>query len=151
MTRTGYVVFRLGPRRFATSLDDVREIVRLQPLEPLLGAIPPLAGVMELRGTPLPVMDVRAADALPDEGDVLVMTLDGDTVGVAVDAVEAVLHPDELGAASKPAKVLPAYVIGVCPGPTGPLLLVDLRRLLDLADWGPTAAIVSSERAPAQT
>jgi purine-binding chemotaxis protein CheW len=151
MTTTGYVVFRLGLRTFATSLDDVREIVRLHRLEPLLGAIPPLAGVLELRGAPLPVMDVRSTDCRPDEGDVLVMTLDGDTVGIAVDAVEAVLHPDELGAASTPAKVLPAYVIGVCPSPTGPLLLVDLRRMLDLADWGPTAAIVGSERAPAQT
>ncbi len=151
MTTTGYVVFRLGPRTFATSLDDVREIVRLHRLEPLLGAVPPLAGVLELRGVPLPVMDVRAADAAPDEGDVLVMNLDGDTVGVAVDAVEAVLHPNELGAASTPAKVLPAYVIGVCPGPTGPLLLVDLHRMLDLADWDPTAAIVRSAKAPAQT
>jgi chemotaxis signal transduction protein len=129
---TGYVMFRLGPRSFATSLDDVLEIVRMQPLEEIPGAVPPLAGVLELRGVPLPVMDLRAAGSPPDQGDVLVMALDGDPVGIAVDSVDAVLHPHELSDAKAPAKVLPSYVIGVCHGPTGPVLLVDLRRMLDL-------------------
>jgi chemotaxis signal transduction protein len=128
---TGYVMFRLGPRSFATSLDDILEIVRLQGIEPIPGAVPPLAGVLELRGVPLPVMDVRAAGSSPNEGDVLVMLVDGDAVGVAVDGVDAVLHPDELPPAQAPAKVLPSYVIGVCHGPSGPVLLVDLRRMLD--------------------
>jgi purine-binding chemotaxis protein CheW len=129
---TGYVMFRLGPRIFATSLDDVLEIVRMQGLEPIPGAIPPLAGVLELRGVPLPVMDVRAPGSAPDEGDVLVMLIDGDPVGVAVDGVDAVLSPDELADAQAPAKVLPKYVIGICQGPGGPVLLVDLYRMLDL-------------------
>jgi chemotaxis signal transduction protein len=128
---TGFVMFRLGPRSFATSLDDVLEIVRLQGLEPIPGAVPPLAGVLELRGVPLPVMDVRAAGSSAEEGDVLVMLLDGDPIGVAVDSVDAVLHPDQLGDAQPPAKVLPSYVIGVCPSATGPVLLVDLRLMLD--------------------
>jgi purine-binding chemotaxis protein CheW len=129
---TGYVMFRLGPRSFATSLDNVLEIVRLQGLEPIPGATPPLVGVLELRGVPLPVMDAREAGSSPDEGDVLVMLVDGDAVGVAVDGVDAVLSPDELPDAQAPAKVLPRYVIGVCHGPSGPVLLVDLHRMLDL-------------------
>src|SRR4051794_41967443 len=80
----GYVLFRLGERRFVTKLDEVREIVRLSGLEALPGMRPPLAGVVVLRGHPLPVLDVRAADAVgTDGGDVLVMDLDGDAVGVA--------------------------------------------------------------------
>jgi chemotaxis signal transduction protein len=129
---TGYVMFRLGSRSFATSLDDILEIVRLQGLEPIPGAVPPLAGVLELRGVPLPVMDVRAAGSPEDEGDVLVMVIDGDPVGVAVDGVDAVLGPDELPDAQAPAKVLPRYVVGVCNGPTGPVLLVNLHTMLDL-------------------
>jgi purine-binding chemotaxis protein CheW len=129
---TGYVMFRLGPRSFATSLDNILEIVRLQGLEPIPGATPPLVGVLELRGVPLPVMDAREAGSSPDEGDVLVMLVDGDAVGVAVDGVDAVLSPDELPDAQAPAKVLPRYVIGVCHGPNGPVLLVDLHRMLDL-------------------
>jgi purine-binding chemotaxis protein CheW len=134
---TGYVLFQLGESEYAAPLDDVREIVRLDGLERLPAAQPPLAGLVVLRGSPLPVFDVRpilAAGAAPDvRGDVLVMTLDGDTVGVAVDRVQAVLPPDALPEADAPARALPAYVVGVRRHDDGPVLLVDLRRLLDVA------------------
>src|SRR4051812_50160556 len=79
-----YVLFRLGERRFVTKLDEVREIVRLSGLEALPGMRPPLAGVVVLRGHPLPVLDVRGpADVGADGGDILVMQGDGDAVGVA--------------------------------------------------------------------
>ena len=135
MTTPGYVLFRLGERTFATALTDVREIVRLTGLESLPGTQPPLAGVLVLRGTPLPVLDVRE-QGRADEGDVLVMDVDHDTVGVAVDAVLAVLHPDELPEGDPPARTLPAYVVGVrrhssAGGGDTPVLLVDLRLLLD--------------------
>ena len=74
MTTPGYVLFRLGTRTFATALTDVREIVRLTGLESLPGTQPPLAGVLVLRGTPLPVLDVREqgrADAVRTQGRLL--------------------------------------------------------------------------------
>ncbi|HTR69250.1 MAG TPA: chemotaxis protein CheW [Mycobacteriales bacterium] len=132
----GYVMFRLGARTFALELTEVREIVRLEGLEHLPGTVAPMAGVIELRGNPLPVLDVRAGDAC-DGGDVLVMELDGDPVGVAVDQVLAVLSGAELPAAEEPpAKSLPAYVIGVRRSASGPVLLVDFRKLLDVAAEG---------------
>jgi chemotaxis signal transduction protein len=133
----GYVMFRLGARTFATSLDDVREIVRLAGLERLPGVQPPLAGVIELRGAPLPVLDVRGPDAAEDQGDVLVLDVEGDAVGVAVDQVLAVLGADALPELSdRPAKVLPPYVVGVRSSVDGPVLLVDLELMLDVAAAG---------------
>jgi purine-binding chemotaxis protein CheW len=137
VTTPGYVMFRLGERTFATPLNDVREIVRLCGLESLPGAQPPLAGVLVLRGTPLPVLDVRDNGA-DDEGDVLVMDVADDAVGVAVDGVLAVLHADELPDGDPPARTLPSYVVGVRRYRGGPVLLVDLHRLLDVTaqGWG---------------
>lgn len=135
---TGFVLFQLGESTFAAPLDEVREIVRLSGLEPLPGAQPPLAGVVVLRGEPLPVLDVRTvmtAGPRPVEGgDVLVMTVDGDTVGVAVDRVTAVLPPDALTDAAAPARALPSYVVGVRRHAGEPVLLVDLQRLLHPAE-----------------
>lgn len=128
----GYVLFRLAERRFAAPLDEIREIVRLTGLESLPGAQPPLAGVINLRGVPLPVLDVRGA-ASTTHGDVLVMTVDGDAVGVAVDEVCAVLSSDDLPAGEPPAKTLPAYVVGVRHHSGDPVLLVDLRRMIQPA------------------
>ena len=139
MTTPGYVLFRLGERTFATVLNDVREIVRLTGLEPLPGTRPPLAGVVVLRGTPLPVLDVRenaGADGSSEGGDVLVMDVDGDNVGIAVDGVVAVLHPDELPDADPPARALPSYVVGVRRHKGAPVMLVDLCRLLDTTAQG---------------
>ena len=137
MSTPGYVLFRLGERTFATPLTDVREIVRLVGLQPLPGTKPPLAGVLVLRGTPLPVLDVRdntQADA--DGGDVLVMDVEGDNVGVAVDGVLAVLHPDELPEADPPGRTLPSYVVGVRRHQGAPVMLVDLQLLLDTTAQG---------------
>ncbi|HWC36077.1 MAG TPA: chemotaxis protein CheW [Mycobacteriales bacterium] len=140
---TGYVMFRLGQRTFATSLDDVREIVRLSGLQRLPGVQAPLAGVIELRGAPLPVLDVRGPDAPDDQGDVLVLEVDDDAVGVAVDQVLAVLAAEALPELTdRPAKVLPSYVVGIRSSKEGPVLLVDLERMLDVAatGWAETLA-----------
>ena len=148
MTTPGYVLFQLGQRTFATALTDVREIVRLTGLEALPGSKPPLAGVLVLRGTPLPVLDVRENGA-PDGGDVLVLDLEGDNVGVAVDGVLAVLPPDELPEADRPARTLPSYVIGVRRHQGAPVMLVDLHRLLDVTAQGWTERL--GEAVAAQT
>ncbi|HVT21377.1 MAG TPA: chemotaxis protein CheW [Mycobacteriales bacterium] len=147
---TGYVMFRLGERAFATALDDVREIVRLAGLQRLPGVQAPLAGVIELRGAPLPVLDVRGPDAPEDEGDVLVVDVDDDAVGVAVDQVLAVLPADALPELTdRPAKVLPSYVVGVRSSKDGPVLLVDLEKMLDVAaaGWGDALAGVDDLKA----
>ena len=150
MATPGYVLFRLGERTFATPLTDVREIVRLVGLEPLPGTKPPLAGVLVLRGTPLPVLDVRDnAGAGEEGGDVLVLDVEGDSVGVAVDAVLAVLHPDELPEGDPPARTLPTYVVGVRRHLGAPVMLVDLHLLLDTTAQGWTERL--GEAVAAQT
>jgi purine-binding chemotaxis protein CheW len=138
----GYVMFRLGQRTFALRLDEVREIVRLEGLERLPGTRPPMAGVIVLRGNPLPVLDLRASGTADDEGDVLVMDVVGDTVGVAVDQVLAVLSADDLPESAEPAaKSLPSYVVGVRRNAGAPVLLVDLQRMLDICAEGWTDSL----------
>ena len=137
---SGLITFRLGEREYATALADVREVVRLEGLVDLPGMAPPLAGVLDLRGTALPVLDLRPGPASGTRGDVLVLespTAAGrsaaGTIGVAVDQVRAVVTVDELPrAGSTPdAGVLPPYVVDVLRGPSGVVFLVDLPRMLD--------------------
>jgi purine-binding chemotaxis protein CheW len=144
----GYVMFRLGQRTFALSLDEVHEIVRLAGLEALPGTRPPMAGVIVLRGNPLPVLDVRSATSASsaDEGDVLVMDVNGDQVGVAVDEVLAVLSAADLPeSAEAPPRALPSYVVGVRRNAGGPVLLVDMQRMLDVCAAGWTDSLFDAE------
>ena len=146
----GLVTFRIGEREYATRLDDVREVVRLQGLADLPGMRPPLAGVLDLRGAALPVLDLRTADPAPgtqrrtaDGGDVLVLAgalpsvSGGGLVGVAVDQVRAVVPADELepvGGADD--GVLPSYVLSVLRGAGGVVFLVDLEQMVQAVRAG---------------
>lgn len=145
--KAGLVTFAIGAREYATPLAAVREVVRLEGLADLPGMTPPLAGVLDLRGAALPVLDLRL-DPLPGaRGDVLVLERgagddlfgDATSVGVAVDKVRAVVVASELPPSGRPATeqgVLPSYVIDVLRGAAGPVFLVDLQRMVDSARAG---------------
>jgi len=135
----GYITFRLGDRNFACRLDEVREVVRLDGLDVLPGMPPPITGLLELRGNPLPVVDLRVSAEAGDRGDVLVMSSGVDAIGAIVDQVTAVHDQDELVSSGERPSGLPGYVIdvlrhdGVSTGRAGPVLLVDLQALLSVA------------------
>ena len=137
----GYITFRLGDRKLACRLDEVREVVRLEGLEVLPGMTPPISGLLELRGNPLPVVDLRVGDGTGtrDRGDVLVMASGIDAIGAIVDQVTAVHDEDELVSSGERPSGLPDYVIdvlrhtGVSTGRAGPVLLVHLQALVSVA------------------
>jgi purine-binding chemotaxis protein CheW len=136
----GYITFRLGDRQLACRLDEVREVVRLEGLDVLPGMTPPITGLLELRGNPLPVVDLRVGGTdQPTRGDVLVMASGIDALGAIVDQVTAVHDEDELVSLGERASGLPDYVIdvvrhvGVSAGRGGPVLLVNLQALLSVA------------------
>jgi purine-binding chemotaxis protein CheW len=131
----GLVTFQLGERDYATPLSSIREVVRLEGLADLPGMTPPLAGVLDLRGMALPVLDLRLGDP-GARGDVLVLesaaSADG-FIGVAVDRVRAVVDAGELAAAGGGTEELPSYVTEVLRGPRGTVFLVDLPAMVDSA------------------
>lgn len=123
-----YVTFRLDGRDFATRIELVREVVRLSELVTLPGLVPPMAGVLDLRGMSLPVVDLRATPGGP--GDVLVLS-DGDAeYGFVCDAVAAVVGSETLvPEESRVSDSLPPYVESVLRGTAGPVFLVDVRKM----------------------
>ncbi len=123
-----YVTFELDGRRYATRIEVVREVVRLGELLRLPGMVAPLAGVLDLRGVSLPVVDIRREPSR--DGDIVVLDADDGEVGFACDAVTAVLGSDALlPEESRMRAALPPYVEAVLRGPDGPVFLVDVRRM----------------------
>jgi chemotaxis signal transduction protein len=128
-----YVTFRLDGRDLATRIELVREVVRMTTLVTLPGMTPPLAGVLDLRGTSLPVVDVRRSPGGP--GDVLVLSEEGREYGFVCDSVSAVVGRDTLVEEQSAAREsLPAYVEAVLRGSAGPVFLVDVRKMSSEAD-----------------
>ena len=122
---SGWVVFVLDGREMAGALDEVREVVRATGVETLTGTRAPVTGLLELRGTPIPVVDLRSTPPTPRDvsteaappGDVLVLSTRDGVVGLAVDRVTSVLDPEGLTAPPGPNQALPlglpSYVLEV--------------------------------------
>ena len=129
---SGWVVFSVDGRSLAGPLDEVREVVRACGIASMSGTRAPVTGLLELRGTPVPVVDLRSV-ATADGGDVLVLTTGRGVLGLAVDRVVSVLGPTDLRT-PLPAEPLPpgfpAYVVEVCRDARDrPVFVVSLAAL----------------------
>jgi purine-binding chemotaxis protein CheW len=98
-----YLTFRLDDELFATSVANVIEILELSKITRVPRAPQFMRGVINLRGTVLPVIDARLKFGLERVEDtvntcilVLNITIDGEalTIGALVDAVQEVLEID---------------------------------------------------------
>ena len=133
---SGYITFTMNERELACRLEEVREVVRAVGIDALPGTRAPVSGVLELRGDPLPLIDLRSTAYPGETGDVLVLNPGvGGSYGVAVDQVLAVVSADELvpDDNERPAG-LPPYVLEVLRDPQdrSPVMLVNLRVLAGL-------------------
>ncbi|MBI5015233.1 MAG: purine-binding chemotaxis protein CheW [Deltaproteobacteria bacterium] len=85
--------FRVGGRTFALDIMGIREILRNQTVTPLPHTPPHIAGVVNLRGALIPVVDLRPAllgpDASPAAEDLklVVVQARGKVAGLLVDQV----------------------------------------------------------------
>lgn len=150
-----FVTFALDGQRYAARIDELREVVRLADLAVLPGMRPPVVGVLDLRGTSLPVVDVRRHPS-PDRGDVLVVGATEQEFGLACDPGTDVAGDDEFVREAGPAggeagRALPPYVQGVLRGEHGAVFLVDVRRMaVEYADSLDVALEDGALREPGQ-
>lgn len=69
MTTDTLVTFGLGEALFALPVTLVQEILDIRPVSPLPGAPPHLLGVIDVRGTSVPVVDLRRLLGEPPRED----------------------------------------------------------------------------------
>ncbi|MDH4348885.1 MAG: chemotaxis protein CheW [Gemmatimonadota bacterium] len=90
------LLFRLGPLVCAVPAGLVREVIPADPPVRIPGAAAAVAGLVNVRGTLLIVVDGRRAAGLPDSGhpaeSVLIVDRGDRTVGLSVDLVEDLIE-----------------------------------------------------------
>jgi purine-binding chemotaxis protein CheW len=98
---TSYITFKLGDELFAIDVARVREVLDLTEITRVPTAPPYMRGVVNVRGSAVPVVDLRSKFGLPPTADtvntrivVLELELDGETtvVGGLADSVHEVLE-----------------------------------------------------------
>lgn len=131
----GVLAVSLGSQTVAFPLDDVIEVLPAMAVEPLPSAPAVVVGMINLRGSPLPVLDLRVRLALPErEADpddhVVVCRVGERQMGIWVDRAAGVHHlgTDEMVAI---AKTIPApHVRGALMLRDGMLLVYDVDSFL---------------------
>ncbi|SFI30554.1 chemotaxis protein CheW [Jannaschia pohangensis] len=98
--RIELLTFRCGGRGFAVNIMDVREIRSWSEPTPLPHAPPFMKGMVNLRGSVLPVMDLAQRLGQPptqdDPRNVIIVIQNGNRVhGLLVDAVSDIVHPTD--------------------------------------------------------
>jgi purine-binding chemotaxis protein CheW len=92
------VVFALSAEEYALPIENVQEIIRYAEPRAVASPEPSIRGVISLRGRIVPVVDLALRLGLvaepADEQKIVIVELDGGTVGVVVDDVEEVLTID---------------------------------------------------------
>ena len=130
------MLFRLGPDLFAAPVSVVREVIPAAPATRIPGADRIVAGLLNLRGTLLTVVDGRRAVGRADTGDagdsVLVLDQGGRALGLAVDEVLDLVDVEASDLEAGPAAggVDPALVRAVGRHAGRSFALLDTDRLL---------------------
>lgn len=94
------VVFHLGDEAYGIDIFRVNEIIRLKEVTPVPGAQFHIKGLINLRGKTIPVMDLRLRLGMESAEEtetsrIVVVNLDGESIGIIVDAVTEVLNLPE--------------------------------------------------------
>ena len=92
-----WVCFKLGKEEFAVNILKVREIVRLQSITHVPQTPDTVAGVINLRGNVIPVIDLPKKLNMPatqrdDKARIIVFFFGNKLIGMIVDRVERVLR-----------------------------------------------------------
>ena len=145
------VVFTLEDEFYGVNIGAVESIIKMQPITVVPQAPEYVEGVTNLRGTVLPVIDLRKRFGLENaslskDSRIIVVTADHIKVGMIVDAVSEVLEIAQDSIEPPPSistTLNSAFITGIAK--TGDLLviLLDLTRVLQLhaeTDLAPATA-----------
>lgn len=133
-----FLTFRLDQQEYGLELFKIQEIRGYAPVTPIPNVPAHVRGVMNLRGTVLPVVDLRMKFRLPpieyNKFTVIVIAVvAGKMVGLLVDAVSDVLNvaPDQMRAAPDfGASVDTQFINGVFQTRETLAVALNLERLL---------------------
>ena len=140
-TRTAeqYCTFWVSGLFFGVAVDEVQEVLRLQPMTPVPRADEAVTGLINLRGQIVTAVDLRCRLGLPArEDDTLPMNViirsRGEVVSLLVDDIGDVMEAGDRVPEPAPAN-LPTAVAsalhGVIPLPDTILLVLDANRAVE--------------------
>jgi purine-binding chemotaxis protein CheW len=136
------VIFELAKEFYGINISVVESIIKMQAITQLPQSPAYVKGVTNLRGSVLPVIDLRTRFALEEKEDtrqtrIIIVTMGSIKVGVTVDGVSEVLRvSDELIEPLPPMvnSVNSVFLKGIVRLENRLIILLELGKVLDLND-----------------
>jgi purine-binding chemotaxis protein CheW len=134
------VIFKLGNEHYGVNIAAVESIIKLQDITSVPRAPEFVEGVTNLRGTVLPVIDLRRRFGLPPEENtkdtrIVVIEMNGSVVGMIVDAVTEVLRISQ-EAIEPPSPLVTtidsAFITGIAKVAGRLVILLDLSKIFSI-------------------
>ena len=141
-----YLIFKLGEEEFAVHVDNVLNILEMTRIVKVPNTPDSMKGVINLRGTVLPVIDIRIKFGLSEtqytsNTCIVVMDLDfeGDTkyVGVIVDKVLSVTELSDNKIVPPPSignKINPYFIYGMAELEDDFIMLLEMKKVIFCED-----------------
>jgi purine-binding chemotaxis protein CheW len=139
-TFLSYLTFRLGDELFAANVEKVLEILEIPKITKVPRSPDFMKGVINLRGSVLPVIDTRTKFGLPQEEPtvnsciiVMNLTIEGQSIsiGAIVDAVQEVMEIGEASIQSAPSvgsKYKTEFILGMVKLEDQFIMILDLDK-----------------------
>ncbi len=133
------LVFKLASEEYVIDIMRVNEIIRPEKITAVRKAPEYVKGVIELRGTIVPIVDLRRRLELdPRQGEaepyVIIVTVEGVVVGVEVDNVVEVVRVERSQIKASPDLTKQEgeapFFLGICKQDTRLLMLLNIKRLV---------------------
>jgi len=139
-----YLAFTLGREEYGIDILRVQEIRGYEPVTRIANAPAFIKGVVNLRGTIIPVVDMRIklnlGEASYDQFTVvIILNIAGRVVGMVVDSVSDVttLKPEQMRPAPEVGSAFDTdYLIGLGDLGARMLILVDIDKLMTSSEMG---------------
>lgn len=138
MPQVQLVTFRVGGEEFGLDVFAVHEILRYQEPTPMPRAPEFVEGVMDVRGTLVPVVDLRRRFETPEvaydfDTRIILVDFNDERLGLVVDSVTEVLRAPETAVSPPPAYIrglAAEFVRGIVRVGDRLVVLMDLDRIL---------------------
>jgi purine-binding chemotaxis protein CheW len=141
-----FLTFRLGREEYAIDILNVREIRSQEPVTHIADTAAFLMGVIDLRGSIVPILDLRIKFGLPQGSDdstvVIILSIDGRITGIVVDAVSDVvsLLPEQIRwTPALNGAIDSTFIRGIAPVDGRMLIVADAAALVKAPGGAPVA------------
>ncbi len=129
--------FCVGPEEYVVDIMRVREIIRPIPITPVRKGPKYVEGVISLRGSVTPIVDLRRRFEIPitesPQQRIMIMTVAGRSLGLMVDSVTEVVRVPRSSIRAAPglleAERAP-YFLGVCHHRGRTLILLNVKNII---------------------